>query len=472
MRTRMGWSQIDDRLRLRGGRHRGLLRHRDRGRRDRRDRDVRLEARPGPPRWPATPAPSARRECRPALRRRPPRLGGAAGPRRNRRRISPLARWPQRLSAQLQRVTPDPAAKLDTVADKGFPWAPGTATGIGSMPGTDPIEAARIIAGELPDFPHLAELPGRGPGADLTGRTAALLVDIPAEVTPRGWRIAERPGRDLRRARSLLSSDLDAMEEALDGYAGPLKLQLAGPWTLAATMEQPRSLNPALADPGLVADLASSLAEGVAAHVAEVAKRVPRATLLVQLDEPALPAVIEGSVPTASGLSRVRAVDEEVLRERLLEVLAAPRRYTVVHCCSRNVPFGIITGAGADAVSFDISQLRIEDYDELAEVAEAGRGLLLGAMRFDYPERRGVTPTGTARAVAEVWRKTSLPPADCAPQVVVTPACGLAGASPAQAREALRWVREAASILPEMMGELGLWTPRMNRGAPGGRPPA
>jgi hypothetical protein len=40
---------------------------------------------------------------------------------------------------------------------------------------------------------------------------------------------------------------------------------------------------------------------------------------------------------------------------------------------------------------------------------------------------------------------------------VVTPACGLAGASPAQAREALRWVREAARILPEMMGEMALW---------------
>jgi methionine synthase II (cobalamin-independent) len=325
------------------------------------------------------------------------------------------------------------------------------------MPGGNPLEAARIIAGELPEphIPHLAELPGRGPGADITGRAAALLVDIPADVTPRGWRIAERPSRDLRRARAMLSSDLDAMEETLDGYQGLLKVQVAGPWTLAATVEQPRSLNPALADPGLVADLASSLAEGVAAHVAEVAKRVPRAMLLVQLDEPALPAVIEGSVPTASGLSRVRAVDEEVLRERLHWVLAAPRRYTVVHCCSRNVPFGIISGAGADAVSFDISLLRIEDYDELAEVAEAGAGLLLGAMRFDYPERRGVTPTDTARAVAEVWRKTSLPPADCARQVVVTPACGLAGASPAQAREALRWVREAAGILPEMMGELG-----------------
>lgn len=203
---------------------------------------------------------------------------------------------------------------------------PGTATGIGSMPGTDPLEAARVVAGELPDFPHLAELPGRGPGADITGRAAALLVDIPAEVTPRGWRIAERPGRDLRRARSMLSSDLDAMEEVLDGYDGLLKVQVCGPWTLAATLEQPRSLNAALADPGLVADLAASLAEGAAAHVAEVAKRVPRATLAVQFDEPALPAVAAGAVPTASGLSRIRAVEEEVLRDRLHQVLSAAAR--------------------------------------------------------------------------------------------------------------------------------------------------
>ena len=322
------------------------------------------------------------------------------------------------------------------------------------MPGGDPMEAARVIAGELPDLPHLAELPGRGPGADITGRAAALLVDIPAEVTPRGWRIAERPGRDLRRARSMLSSDLAAMEEALDGYQGLLKVQLAGPWTHAATLEQPRTLNPALADPGLVADLASSLAEGVAAHVSEVSKRIPGATLMVQLDEPALPAAAAGSVPTASGLSRVRAVEEEILRDRLHKVLAAANRYTAVHCCSRNLPFGIITGAGADAVSFDISLLQREDYDELAAVAEAGAGLLAGVIRFDYPERRGVTPTDTARAVAEVWRTMSLPPARCAEQVVVTPACGLAGASPAQARAALTWVREAGRILPEMMGEL------------------
>lgn len=332
-----------------------------------------------------------------------------------------------------------------------FPWVPGTATGIGSMPGDDPMEAARIIAGELPGFPHLAELPGRGPGADITGRTAALLAEISAEVTPRGWRLAQRPGRDYRRARALLSADLDAMEEALASHDGLVKVQLAGPWTLAATLEQPRSLNPALADPGAVADLAASLAEGAAAHVAEVAKRLPRARIVVQVDEPALPAVAAGRVPSASGLNRVRAPEEEVLRDKLREVLAALGRYAIVHCCSRDYPFGIITGAGADAVSLDISRLQPGDYDRLAAAAEGGLGLLAG-IPFPEPERAIPSPTDDARSIAEVWRKMALPAEKAAAQIVVTPACGLAGASPAGARDVLRRCREAARILPEMMG--------------------
>jgi len=157
----------------------------------------------------------------------------------------------------------------------------------------------RVVAGELPDFPYLPELPDRGPGADLTGRTAALLVDMPAEVTPRGWRLAERPGRDVARARSMLASDLDVLEEVLQGFEGPLKIQLCGPWTLAATLELTRTMNKALADPGAVADLTASLAEGAAAYAADVAKRVPGGKLVVQFDEPALPSVVEGLVPSA-----------------------------------------------------------------------------------------------------------------------------------------------------------------------------
>ena len=47
----------------------------------------------------------------------------------------------------------------------------------------------------------------------------------------------------------------------------------------------------------------------------------------------------------------------------------------------------------------------------------------------------------------------SLPPVQCAEQVVVTPPAAWPGVA-AQAREALRWCREAAQILPEMMGEM------------------
>ena len=341
------------------------------------------------------------------------------------------------------------------------------------MPGTDPAEAMRVVAGELPDFPHLPELPDRGPGADLTGRTAALLVEIPVEVTPRGWRLAERPGRDLARARTMLSSDLDVMEEVLDGFRGPLKIQLCGPWTLAATLELPRTLNVAIADPGAVADLTASLAEGAAAHVAEVAKRVPGARLVVQLDEPALSAVAGGEVPTASGLSRIAPVEADVLRERLAQVIASTGKYTVVHSCSTAVPFGIIRAAGAGALSFDLSQLRRGEEDAVAEAAEAGLGLLTGVMpavpEATVPASPGPAgPTGTvapgdgsaeARQAAErvirLWRRLGLPLETCPEQAVITPACGLAGASPDQARAALTRCREAGSMLAELIEETG-----------------
>jgi|HubBroStandDraft_3_1064219.scaffolds.fasta_scaffold111898_2 hypothetical protein len=345
------------------------------------------------------------------------------------------------------------------------------------MPGTDPAEAMRAIAGELPEFPHLPELPDRGPGADLAGRTAALLIDIAVEVTPRGWRLAERPGRDLLRARSMLSSDLDVLEEVLDGFRGPLKIQLCGPWTLAARLELPRTMNVAIADPGAVADLTASLAEGAAAYAADVAKRVPGARLVVQFDEPALPAVAEGLVPTASGLSRLAAVEADPLRERLAQVIAATDGYTVVHCCASSVPFGIIRAAGADAVSFDLGQLRRGEEDVVAESAEAGMGLLAGAVPTEpgrpaegpgsaTPGRAGRRdPAGpgdgsaearqTAERVIGFWQRLGLPLATCPEQAVITPACGLAGASPPQARAVLTRCREAASMLAELIEESG-----------------
>jgi methionine synthase II (cobalamin-independent) len=321
-------------------------------------------------------------------------------------------------------------------------WEPGTATGIGSMPGTDPAEAMRVIAGELPDFPHLPELPARGPGADMIGRTAALLIDMPVEVTPRGWRLAERPGRDLARARSMLSTDLDVLEEQLHDYSGPVKIQLAGPWTLAATLELTRTMNMALYDPGAVADLAGSLAEAASQHVKDVAKRLPHAQLITQFDEPALTAVAEGTIPTASGMSRLAAIEEDPLRERLSQVLDAVPGYTIVHCCATAVRFEIMRRAGANGISFDLGQLRRGEVDAVAEVTDAGLGLFVGV---DSKARE------SAERVMQLWSRMGIPPK--AEQTVITPSCGLAGASPEEARATLARCHEAARILAEMIGE-------------------
>jgi len=72
-------------------------------------------------------------------------------------------------------------------------WPPGSATGMGSLPGTDIREAVRTVFGELP-LPYLPELPDRGPGADLVGRSAGLLVDLPVDLYAARWRVVGRAG--------------------------------------------------------------------------------------------------------------------------------------------------------------------------------------------------------------------------------------------------------------------------------------
>src|SRR6266545_3355810 len=133
---------------------------------------------------------------------------------------------------------------------------------------------------------------------------------------------AARPGRDLRRTADLWERDLDALTEQAEGYAGPLKVQAAGPWTLAAALQLPVG-GALLHDAGAIRDLTASLAEGLAGHVAEVRRRVPGAAVVLQVDEPTLPTVLAGRVPTESGFSTLAPVEEPVARDALAEVVAA-----------------------------------------------------------------------------------------------------------------------------------------------------
>ncbi|MFB8747347.1 methionine synthase [Streptomyces parvulus] len=322
----------------------------------------------------------------------------------------------------------------------------GPATGVGSLPGDDAREAVKTATGTFEDFPFLPELPARGPGADMIGRTAGMLVELYARVEPSGWRLGDRPGRDTKRARAWLGEDLDALEEFTQGYQGPLKVQAVGPWTLAAALEL-RGGEAVLSDPGACRDLAASLAEGLRLHLAEIRRRVPGARPVLQLDEPSLTAVLRGQVRSASGYRTHRAVDRQLVEAALREVAGAQSGGdpVVVHSCAPDVPFALLRRAGFAGISFDFSLLTERDDDAIGEAAESGTRLLAGVV--PGTDAALSDPAGSVMGVRTLWRRLGLRPELLAEAVTVTPSCGLAGASPAYARRALaQCVRAARSL--------------------------
>ncbi|WMI57151.1 methionine synthase [Streptomyces rochei] len=323
----------------------------------------------------------------------------------------------------------------------------GPATGIGSLPGQDAREAVKTSTGTFEDFPFLPELPARGPGADMIGRTAGMLVELYARVEPSGWRLGDRPGRDTKRARSWLGEDLDALEEFTQGYEGPLKVQAVGPWTLAAALEL-RNGEAVLSDAGACRDLAASLAEGLRLHLAEVRRRVPGARIVLQLDEPSLTAVLRGQVRTASGYRTHRAVDRQVVESALRDLAAVHADGpVVVHSCAPDVPFALLRRAGVTGVSFDFSLLTERDDEAIGEAVEGGTRLFAGVV--PGTDTALSDPAGSVMGVRTLWRRLGLSPGLLAEAVTATPSCGLAGASPEYARRALAHCARAARSLAD-----------------------
>jgi methionine synthase II (cobalamin-independent) len=322
-----------------------------------------------------------------------------------------------------------------------------TATGIGSLPGEDVVEAVRIVVGELSDFVHLPELPDRGAPAGMIGRATAMLSGLAVDLQPAGWRLTDAPGVDQRRAVSLLRQDLDALEEHTQTYTGRLKTQVTGPWTLAAMMERPRG-DRLLADHGARRDLAQSLTEGLTDHVAELRRRVPGAeSVTVQLDEPALPAVLTGAVPTASGFSRHRTVDIPEAVEALRWVTSAIRSadaVPIVHVCAASVPVRTLVESGFAAIAYD--QALAVPGDAWAAALDEGVDLWPGVVPSTDPSQ---APSADALAtqVRRFFGDLDRDAEELAGRIVVTPSCGLAGGSPAWAREALRLATAVAKRL-------------------------
>jgi methionine synthase II (cobalamin-independent) len=327
-------------------------------------------------------------------------------------------------------------------------WPAAAATGVGSLPGTDIVDAVATVFGELPSLPHLPELPARGPGSDMIGRGAALLTELPVELYTGRWRVAARPGADLRRTRDRWERDLDALTVAAEGYRGPLKIQVAGAYTLAAGIDLPIG-GRLLHDHGAVRDLVGALADGLAAHVADLVRRIPGAAVVLQLDEPSLPAVLSGQIPTESGLRTLRSVPSTVVRDGLKSIVDTVGVAVVVHCCAPGLPLDLVREAGVAGVSLDLSNVDNTGLDALGEFVDAGLAVFAGVV-----PTRGSEPSAAAAAatLTTLWGKLGFAPELLSERVVVTPTCGLAAATPGYARSAMKACVETARRLADPDG--------------------
>lgn len=321
-------------------------------------------------------------------------------------------------------------------------------SGVGSMPvpaaegdAAAYAEAVRMVLGEL-SLPHVPELPGRGQPASMTGRGLAVMAGLGADLQRAGWRLTDASGIDHRRARSLLAQDLDTVEELTQGWTGGFKAQVAGPWTLAATVEKPRG-DKVLSDHGARRELGQALAEGLTQHVADLRRRLPGVDrLVVQVDEPALPAVLGGGVPTASGFGRHRTVHPPEVSETLAGVFAAISEAGAepwLHSCAAGTPLDLVAGAGARGLSVDLGQLSAVDHDHLGALLEGGGTVALGVLPGTDPEpASGVLDQGQVTHRVLRWLDMlGFDAHEVSDRLVLTPACGLAGASADWARRGL-----------------------------------
>lgn len=305
----------------------------------------------------------------------------------------------------------------------------GVATGVGSMPGLDVRAALSIVTGEVPDLIHLPELPNRGPGGEMVGRAFGVLnrldEGLAIETTPSGWRLDRSENRVMRRAKSWLAEDLDALEAVAATSAVPVKLQLTGPFTLAASVEAVAGER-LITDPGAVRNLVAAVAAAAELHLSEARRRLPLAELVLQIDEPALPSVLAGRIPTRTGRGSLPPLPAAEVERGLTEVaaaIAAAQGVAWLHCCGRPAPVALASRAGFKGLSVPMPQLSSAEYQDIGDHWDRGGVLVAGLAET-------TDPVGIIQRMARFTGEIGLAASAAPTAIAFSPECGLASVDP------------------------------------------
>jgi hypothetical protein len=311
----------------------------------------------------------------------------------------------------------------------------GAATGIGSLPHTDPVQAAEFVLSTLPDLPAIPTRPRAVPAERMLAQVAHAI---------RGVRIADDGSLEVQAGRvdprAAIVPDLDHAAwsslrvfcDVAAGRTGHVKWQVAGPLTLGV----------ALTDRGLPPETAFDVAVRavrltIRAVYRYVAEKLPHCDQVVFVDEPAFVRALHAGFPltpdtaidiTSGGLAAVEVVGPAGL-----------------HCCSTPDVTALLA-AGPQVLSVPVGPHVAEAAGAIARFLEAGGWVAWGAVPTNAPF--GGTPDRYWRELSALWCELVQGGCDAGRlrrQAIVTPACGLADHSGRVAGRVLAAVTELAA---------------------------
>jgi hypothetical protein len=330
-------------------------------------------------------------------------------------------------------------------------FPPLAATGIGSVPFTEPEAAAALILKYLPELPFWPQLVRRGYSEDMVPQGARGLPGLLADPEARLVRLNPQVPRELALAEFyevLWQDNLEPFslipEEAAGFFAlcraaaqasptpAGLKGQVVGPVTFAGMVKDDQD-KPILYDHELTQAVSLGLAKK-AAWQAEQFRRLG-VEALIFFDEPILTGFGSAFFP----------VSREEVTVMLTETLEAARQSGPVllglHCCG-NTDWSLVLSLPLDVVSFDAYGY----FDSLTLYEEPLRRFLARGGWLAW----GLVPTGEelSRETADsLWERFTgqvtrlaalgLTPTQVLAQSLLTPSCGLGYLAPEAATSAL-----------------------------------
>ncbi|MEW6232346.1 MAG: methionine synthase [Chloroflexota bacterium] len=338
------------------------------------------------------------------------------------------------------------------------------ATGIGSLPHSDPEAACRLVIQNFPEIPSWPQLPRRSfkenmyvqfsegfPGVVLDEANERIWVDRSVDLNPGLEELYS----------AYLENDVSFAAVSPEYGAGlawlPLEMaasqvqpravkgQVTGPisWGLTVTDENRR---PVLYDETL-ADAAVKLLRLKAGWLEGELRKIHPSTV-VFVDEPYL---------SAFGSAFISLSREQVV-SYLGEVFGAIQGLKGVHCCG-NTDWSILASTAVDVINFDAysyaESLALYPEDVRAFLARGG-AIAWGIVPADNEQavwRESVESLmGRLQAAMNLLIKKGVHQDDILAACLVTSSCGLRGLSPAAAERALSLVAGVAKALRERYG--------------------